>query len=70
MEIDNILDDLDERSSDYELDGVEFTEEDAKRVQTLMKKEGYSYDLAVDKTLNEIYDVISEGWNNDDDFDG
>ena len=42
----------------YQLEGVEMTVEDAERVISLVTEEGYPYEEALDKALNEIYEVL------------
>ena len=54
-----ILSDLEEKASDYQLGGVEFTEEDAKYVESLIA-DGTSYEDAIDICLEGIYDVLNE----------
>lgn len=57
--IDLILSDLVGKASDYQLEGVEFTQEDAEYVESLMAN-GTSYDDAIDICLEGIYDVLNE----------
>ena len=59
--IDNILDELEDSKSYFDLDGVEITEEDAQNVISLMQQ-GMSMDDAISETLNGIRDVVSQGW--------
>jgi hypothetical protein len=61
MDIDNIIDDLVENSKAYELAGVEFTEEDAERVNKLVN-EGMAYLDALDNVLQGIHDCLKENW--------
>lgn len=56
---DLILSDLVEKASDYQLEGVEFTQEDAKYVESLIAN-GTSYEDAIDTCLEGIYDVLNE----------
>ena len=56
-----ILNDLNYFAPTYDLDGVEFTNEDAEHVKDLMD-EGETYEKAMQHTLNEIRDVLSENW--------
>ena len=52
---------LDEKKRQYELDGVEITQEDAITVLNIMSN-GLSKDEAIDEVLNGIYEVISQGY--------
>lgn len=52
---------VDEKKRQYELDGVEITPEDAVTVLNMMSN-GLSKDEAIDKVLNGIYEVISQGY--------
>ena len=52
---------LDEKKRQYELDGVEITQEDATTVLNMMSN-GMSKDKAIDEVLNGIYEVISQGY--------
>ena len=63
---DEIIKNLNDEARNYELDGVEFTEEDAKRVVELTRR-GFDYNKAVNLTLSEIRDVLDEGL--DDEWD-
>ena len=49
---------LDEKKRQYELDGVEITQEDAITVLNIMSN-GLSKDEAIDEVLNDICDVLS-----------
>ena len=49
---------LDEKKRQYELDGVEITQEDAITVLNIMSN-GLSKDEAIDEVLNGIYEVLS-----------
>ena len=53
-----ILSDLVNNASNYQLEGVEFTQEDVTYVESLIAK-GTSYDEAVDICLRGIYDVLN-----------
>lgn len=53
-----ILSDLVNKASDYQLEGVEFTQEDVNYVESLIAK-GTSYEDAVDICLSGIYDVLN-----------
>ena len=57
MSIEDIQNELVSRKKDYDLEGVEITEEDALYVNLLMKG-GYSLDVAVGKCLEEIYECL------------
>ena len=61
MDIEDILDELDDRKDAYDLDGVEITEDDALRVKSLMK-DGATFEEAVDAVLDGIREVVSQGW--------
>ena len=52
---------LDEKKRQYELDGVEITQEDAVNVLNMMSN-GLTKDKAIDEVLNGIYEVISQGY--------
>ena len=52
---------LDEKKRQYELDGVEITQEDAITVLNIMSN-GLSKDDAIDEALNGIYEVLSQGY--------
>lgn len=52
---------LDERKSMYDLEGVEITEEDAQQVIDFINN-GYTEDEAFDAVLMGIRDCVSEGW--------
>ena len=52
---------LDEKKRQYELDGVEITQEDAITVLNIMSN-GLSKDEAIDEVLNGIYEVLSQGY--------
>lgn len=60
-EIISIQRELDEKKRQYELDGVEITQEDAVNVLNMMSN-GMSKDKAIDEVLNGIYEVISQGY--------
>ena len=60
-EILSIQSELDEKKRQYELDGVEITQEDAITVLNIMSN-GLSKDEAIDEVLNGIYEVISQGY--------
>lgn len=62
-----ILSDLVNNAGDYQLEGVEFTQEDVNYVERLIA-EGKSYDEAIDICLSDISDVLS--WDEDSDFFG
>lgn len=53
-----ILSDLVNKAGDYQLEGVEFTEEDVTYVESLIA-DGKSYDEAIGICLSEIYDVLN-----------
>ena len=57
-EIISIQRELDEKKRQYELDGVEITQEDATTVLNMMSK-GLSKDKAIDEVLNGIYEVLT-----------
>ena len=54
-----ILSDLEKKASNYQLKGVEFTQEDANYVESLIAN-GTSYEDAIDICLEGIYDVLNE----------
>ena len=56
-EIISLQRELDEKKRQYELDGVEITQEDATTVLNMMSN-GLSKDKAIDEVLNGIYEVI------------
>ena len=60
-EILSIQRELDEKKRQYELDGVEITQEDAITVLNIMSN-GLSKDESIDEVLNGIYEVISQGY--------
>ena len=60
-EIISIQRELDEKKRQYELDGVEITQEDATTVLNMMSN-GLTKDKAIDEVLNGIYEVISQGY--------
>ena len=60
-EIISIQRELDEKKRQYELDGVEITQEDATTVLNMMCN-GMSKDKAIDEVLNGIYEVISQAY--------
>ena len=53
-----ILSDLVNKAGDYQLEGVEFTQEDVDYVERLIA-DGKSYDEAIGICLSEIYDVLT-----------
>ena len=53
-----ILSDLVNKAGDYQLEGVEFTQEDVTYVESLIA-DGKSYDEAIGICLSEIYDVLN-----------
>lgn len=53
-----ILSDLVNKASNYQLEGVEFTQEDVDYVESLIAK-GKSYENAIDVCLSGIYDVLN-----------
>ena len=57
-EILSIQRELDEKKRQYELDGVEITQEDAITVLNIMSN-GLSKDEAIGEVLNDICDVLS-----------
>lgn len=71
METELMMDELNDLKSDYDLDGVEITPEDAERVFELMETEGLDRETAIETVLEEIRDNISPNWDelNDDDDD-
>ena len=58
MSIEDIQNELVSREKDYDLEGVEITEEDALYVDLLMKC-GNSLDVAIGKCLEEIYECLN-----------
>ena len=57
MDLEDIQYELVSREKEFDLEGVEITEEDALYVNLLMKG-GYSLDVAVSKCLEEIYECL------------
>ena len=55
----SILSDLVNNAKRYQLEGVEFTQEDVDCVERLMIEYGKSYDEAIDICLSGIYDVLN-----------
>ena len=55
---DKIMSDLVDNAKDYELEGVEFTQEDVDYVEELIK-DGIPYDKAIKNCLNDIYEVLN-----------
>lgn len=53
-----ILSDLVNNASNYQLEGVEFTQEDVDYVESLIAN-GKSYEDAIDICLEGIYDVLN-----------
>ena len=60
-EIISIMRVLNEKKRQYELDGVEITQEDAITVLNIMSND-LSKDEAIDEVLNGIYEVLSQGY--------
>jgi len=58
MSIEDIQNELVSREKDYDLEGVEITEEDALYVNLLMKG-GYSLEVAIGKCLEGIYECLN-----------
>ena len=58
MSIEDIKNELVSREKDYDLEGVEITEEDALYVDLLMKG-GYCLEVAIGKCLEEIYECLN-----------
>lgn len=56
-----ILSDLVNNAKRFQLEGVEFTQEDVDCVERLMMEYGKSYDEAIDLCLSGIYDVLDCG---------
>ena len=56
-----ILSDLVNNSKRFQLEGVEFTQEDVDCVERLMMEYGKSYDEAIDICLGGICDVLDCG---------
>ena len=54
-----ILSDLVNNAKRFQLEGVEFTQEDVDCVERLMKEYSKSYDEAIDLCLGGIYDVLN-----------
>lgn len=54
-----ILSDLKENAKPYQLEGVEFTQEDVDYVNSLIAN-GASYEYAICDCLEGIYDVLNE----------
>lgn len=54
-----ILSDLKENAKSYQLEGVEFTQEDVDYVNSLIAN-GASYEYAIRDCLEGIYDVLNE----------
>ena len=55
------MDDLLVRVKEFELEGVEFTDEDVSYANKLMSKDGMSKDDAVEQTLSGIRKVLDDG---------
>lgn len=55
---DIVVDDMVSSLKAYQLEGVEMTVEDAERVISLVTEEGYPYKEALDRALNEIYEIL------------
>jgi hypothetical protein len=53
-----IMSDLVDNAKDYELEGVEFTQEDVDYVEELIK-DGIPFDKAIKNCLNSIYEVLN-----------
>jgi hypothetical protein len=54
-----ILSDLVNNAKRFQLEGVEFTQEDVDCVERLMTEYGKSYEEAIDLCLGGIYDVLN-----------
>ena len=54
-----ILSDLVNNAKRFQLEGVEFTQEDVDCVERLMMEYGKSYDESIDLCLGGIYDVLN-----------
>lgn len=67
IDIDDIIDTLVYHLSEYELDGVEITDEDAQRCMDLME-EGLTMDQAVDQVLAEIRQTLDDGLEETEDY--
>ena len=59
-QINAILRELEAKKRDYELDGVELTEEDAQTVINFMNSDNMSQEEAIQATLSGISDCLSE----------
>lgn len=55
-----ILRELEAKKRDYELDGVELTEEDAQTVINFMNNDNMSQEEAIQATLSGISDCLSQ----------
>jgi hypothetical protein len=61
MNKETILSELNEKSKEHDLEGVELTLEDADEVIDLINS-GMEKDAAIHQVLNGIYDVLAEGF--------
>lgn len=59
-QINAILRELEAKKRDYELDGVELTEEDAQTVINFMNNDNMSQEEAIQATLSGISDCLSQ----------
>jgi hypothetical protein len=59
-QINAILRELEAKKRDYELDGVELTEEDAQTVINFMNSDNMSQEEAIQATLSGISDCLSQ----------
>jgi hypothetical protein len=55
---DKIMSDLVNNAKDFELEGVEFTDEDVAYVERVVN-EGLEYDVAIRLCLSNIYEVLN-----------
>lgn len=55
---DKIMSDLVNNAKDFELEGVEFTNEDVAYVERVVN-EGLEYDVAIRLCLSNIYEVLN-----------
>ena len=66
LNVDNVLGELEDEKDDYELDGVELTDEDAEQVISKVIEYGEEYEDAKKQVMSGIRETLDEGLEDED----